>query len=135
MESPNTIQNIMTGFPESMGCGVKLSNSAPYPHWNTQTSIPKDAEMDRMFIAIALIGITIDLTCMKMSNDVAIRMKAKARGRLSAIASKLSALYAANPATRSWSFSPVSSLSKSSRSLRMSSTISLESTLVCAPTS
>ena len=91
--------------------------------------------MERMFIAIALIGMTTDRTCKKIRRHVAIRMKASALGRLSAIASKLSALYAANPATRSWSFSPVISLSKSSRSSRMSSTVSRESTLVWAPTS
>ena len=56
------MQNIITGFVVSMGCGVKLRRSAPYPHWNTNTSIPNDADIDKIFITMALIGMTILLT-------------------------------------------------------------------------
>ena len=54
--------------------------------------MPKEAEMERMFMAMALMGMTTDLTCMKIKKVVAMRMNARARGRLSAMALRLSAL-------------------------------------------
>ena len=42
--------------------------------------------MDKMFMAMALMGMTTERTCKKMRKVVAMRMKANARGKLSEMA-------------------------------------------------
>ena len=64
--SPNKIAKIITGVVGSMGCGVKLSNSAPFPSWNIQTNTQKEAATDSTFITRAFRGKITDLTWRKI---------------------------------------------------------------------
>ena len=61
MESPKRIANSIMGTNGSIG-PVRLIPTMPpnHPHWNTATTTPYAAPMERMFMIAALSATTID---------------------------------------------------------------------------
>ena len=67
MESPNTIENRITGMLGSRDCGVKPSRFAKWPCWKMNTSAPNEAPIDRKLSTTAFSGSTTEPVSRKSS--------------------------------------------------------------------
>ena len=119
LDSGKSVEEALTDLIGLIGENIVLRRSSLLKNLNNNNNV------DEYVPAILL-------TTTETENE-AIKINAKALGRLSEIALRLSALYAAKPATNNSSFCPLKLERNSSLSFLICSTISLDSTLVCAP--